>query len=231
MNFTSTQKIDLLVIDSHPLFREGLKRVLEMDQNLRIVAEGENGEQLLPLYRQYQPDAVLMEINLSSKTGIEALGELMQHSTDSKVIIFTVVDDFFYASQAIKVGASGYLLKEMDSAAIIQAIKLVVAGGHYLHPKVTKDFIRELAKLAIHDNEGSFRQTGVVRPYHLLTVRESEVLQLLAEGHSNRSLGETLEISEKTVKNHVSAILQKMELQDRTQAVVTALKNGWVELR
>ena len=226
----SFQKIDLLVLDSHPLFREGLKRVLEMDSYLRVIAEGGTGEQLLPLYRQYQPDAVMMEINLPSKTGIEALSELIQHFPHSKVLIFTVVDDFFYASQAIKAGASGYLLKEMDPAAIVHAIKTIVGGGFYLHPKVTKDFIGALNKLAIQESGGLFLQTEVKRPYHLLTARESEVLQLLADGHSNRSLGEALEISEKTVKNHVSAILRKMDLQDRTQAVVTALKNGWVEL-
>jgi len=227
----SSQKINILIIESHPLFREGLKRVLEMDADLRVVAEGDSGEQLLPLYKQSQPDIVIMDLNLSSENGKDGLSELTQHFPDAKVLIFTVVDNSHDVAQSINSGASGYLLKDMDSDSLIQAIKTVVAGGYYLHPKVTKDFIGEFAKLAIYNQKGSFRQTDVVRPYHLLTVRESEVLQLLADGHSNRSLGETLEISEKTVKNHVSAILQKMELQDRTQAVVTALKNGWVELR
>lgn len=225
----SVQKIDLLILDPHPLFREGLKRVLEIDSYLRVIGEGGTGEKLLPLFRQHQPDAVLMEINLLSKTGIEALSELTQHFPHAKVLIFTVVDDFFYASQAIQAGASGYLLKEMDPAAIVHAIKTVVEGGFYLHPKVTTDFIGALNKLALASN-GPYLQTTVIRPYHLLTARECEVLQLLAEGHSNRSLGEALEISEKTVKNHVSSILRKMELQDRTQAVVIAIKNGWVEL-
>ncbi|QHJ71356.1 response regulator [Planococcus halotolerans] len=225
----SVQKIDLLVLDSHPLFREGLKRILEMDPYLQVIAEGETGEQLMPLYRQYQPDVVLMEINLPSKTGIEALSELTQHFPHAKVLIFTVVDDFFYVSQAIQAGASGYLLKEMDPAAIVQAIKTVVKGGFYLHPKVTKDFIGALNRLGLASG-GPFLQTTVIRPYHLLTARECGVLQLMADGHSNRSLGEALEISEKTVKNHVSSILRKMELQDRTQAVVIAIKNGWVAL-
>lgn len=223
------ETLDIVIIDSHPLFREGLKRVLEMDSYLRVIAEGGTGEQLMPLYRQYQPDVVLMEINLPSKTGIEALSKLTQHFPHAKVLIFTVVDDFFYASQAIQAGASGYLLKEMDPAAIVHAIKTVVEGGFYLHPKVTTDFIGALNRLALA-SEGPFLQTTVIRPYHLLTARECEVLQLLADGHSNRSLGEALEISEKTVKNHVSAILRKMELKDRTQAVVIAIKNGWVAL-
>lgn len=231
MKLTHIKKIDILIIDAQPLFREGLKRVLELDSTLQIVAEGESGEQLLPLFSQYQPDVVLMEINLPPQTGIQALGELNQHFPHSKVIVFTVVDDFFYVSQAIRAGASGYLLKEMDSPSLIHAIKAVVAGSHYLHPKVTKDFIDELNKLALLDPEGLFFQREVIHPYHLLTRRECQALQLLADGHSNRTLGETLEISEKTVKNHVSSILRKMDLTDRTQAVVTALKKGWVELR
>lgn len=231
MKLTHIKKIDILIIDAQPLFREGLKRVLELDSTLQIVAEGESGEQLLPLFSQYQPDVVLMEINLPPQTGIQALGELNQHFPHSKVIVFTVVDDFFYVSQAIRAGASGYLLKEMDSPSLIHAIKVVVAGSHYLHPKVTKDFIDELNKLALLDSEGLFFQREVIHPYHLLTRRECQALQLLADGHSNRTLGETLEISEKTVKNHVSSILRKMDLTDRTQAVVTALKKGWVELR
>lgn len=228
MNF---QKIDVVVIDSHPLFREGLKRILEMDADFRVVAEGETGEKLLPIYKQYQPDVVLMEVNLPLKSGIETLQKLIYHFPSSKVLFLTVVDDFRYVSLALKTGATGYLLKEMDSDSLIQAIKTVVSGGFYLHPKVTKDFIGEVKKLAIQGNQGTFLQTVVKRPYHLLTLRECEIMQLLAEGHSNQSLGHALGISEKTVKNHISSILRKLDLQDRTQVVVTALKNGWIELR
>lgn len=173
----------------------------------------------------------MMEINIPSKNGIDALRELIQHFPFSKVIIFTVVDDFHYVSLALKAGASGYLLKEMDSNSIVHAIKRVVSGGFYLHPKVTKDFISELTNRGLQEHDGPFLQTEIKRPYHLLTHRECQVMQLLAEGHSNQSLGNVLGISDKTVKNHVSSILRKMDLQDRTQVVVTALKNGWVELR
>ena len=224
------EKIELAVIDSHPLFREGLKRILEVDINLQIVAEGETGEQLLPLYKQFQPDAVLIEANLPQKTGVAAMKELLDQYPYAKILLFTVVDDFFTVSQAIKGGASGYLLKEMDAAMIVSAIKTVVGGGVYLHPKITKDFIKALNKLTVEDNQGMYLQTAVKRPFHLLTDRECKVLQLLADGHSNKTLGEALEISEKTVKNHVSSILRKMDLQDRTKVVVTAIKNGWVEL-
>lgn len=224
------KKIDITVIDSHPIFREGLKRVLEMGTDLRIVAEGETGEQLLPLYKQFQPDVVLIEANLPNQDGVTAMEELLVYYPFSKVLLFTVVDDFSYVLQALKGGASGYLLKEMDSATIVSAIKTVVEGGVYLHPKITKDFLMEFHKLDVENSQEIFLQTGIKRPYHLLTARECEVLQLLADGHSNKTLAKALKISEKTVKNHVSSILRKMELQDRTQAVVTAIKNGWVEL-
>lgn len=224
------ETLDIVVIDSHPLFREGLKRILEVDINLRIVAEGETGEQLLPLYKQFQPDAVLIEANLPQKTGVAVMKELLDQYPYAKILLFTVVDDFFIVSQAIKGGASGYLLKEMDAAMIVSAIKTVVGGGVYLHPNITKDFIKAINKLTVDDNQGMYLQTAVKRPSHLLTDRECEVLQLLADGHSNKTLGKALEISEKTVKNHVSSILRKMDLQDRTKVVVTAIKNGWVEL-
>ena len=147
------------------------------------------------------------------------------------MLLFTAIDDFSVVSQAIEGGASGYLLKDMDAEMVGWAIKTVVKGEYYLHPKIAKDFLIAFNQLAGKDNPRMFLQPAVQRPYHLLTARECEVLQLLADGHSNRILGETLEISEKTVKNHVSTILQKMNLQDRTQVVVTAIKNGWVELK
>lgn len=200
-----------------------------MDIDFQIVAEGTSGEGILPLYNHYRPDAVLMEVNQPIKMG--SMQELLQQFPFSKVLIFSIVDNFSCVAQAIKGGASCYMLKKLDSTSIGSAIKTVVNGGFYLHPKVTKDFLAAFSKLDVNENRGNFLQTEVRRPYHLLTARESAVLQLLADGHSNRSLGEVLEISKKTVKNHVSSIFRKMDVQDRTQAVVTALKNGWVELK
>ncbi|MCM3610444.1 response regulator transcription factor [Planococcus sp. MERTA32b] len=231
MKLNNVRQIDVLIIEPHPLFREGLKRVLEVDSRIRIAGEGESGEQLLPLYKELQPDAVMIELNLPQKNSIESIRELIQQFPHAIVLVFTVEDGFSHVSEAIKSGASGYLLKEMDSASIIDAIRTTVSGGIYLHPKVTTEFLLELNKLSRHEFTGSFIQKDIILPYHLLTARETEVLQLLADGLSNKALGEALDISIKTVKNHVSTILRKMGLKDRTQAVVHALKNGWVELR
>ena len=221
----------IIIIDDHQLFREGVKRILDFEDTFEVVAEGDDGVDTLPLYEEFQPDVVLMDINMPQKNGVEATAELIEKYPDAKVIILSIHDDESYVSHALKSGALGYMLKEMDAEEIVDAIKIVAAGGSYLHPKITKNLVAEYRRLSERENKGSFHQTEIRRPFHLLTKRECEVLQLLTDGQSNRAIGETLYISEKTVKNHVSSILQKMNVNDRTQAVVTAIKNGWVEVR
>lgn len=221
----------ILIVDDHQLFREGVKRILAFEDSFEIVAEGDDGSEVFNLYEEHNPDVVLMDINMPRMNGIEATEQLMTKYPDAKVIVLSIHDDESYVSQALKTGALGYMLKEMDADAIVQAIKVVAAGGSYLHPKVTHNLVTEYRRLSEREHKGSFHQHEIRRPLHLLTKRECEVLQLLTDGQSNRAIGETLFISEKTVKNHVSSILQKMSVNDRTQAVVTAIKNGWVEVK
>lgn len=221
----------ILIVDDHQLFREGVKRILDFEDSFEVVAEGDDGSEVQALYEQYLPDVVLMDINMPRMNGVEATEKLISKYPDAKVIILSIHDDESYVSHAMKTGALGYMLKEMDTDAIIQAIKVVALGGSYLHPKVTHNLVTEFRRLSEREHKGSFQQNDIRRPLHLLTKRECEVLQLLTDGQSNRVIGETLFISEKTVKNHVSSILQKMAVNDRTQAVVNAIKNGWVEVK
>ncbi|MFJ7732340.1 response regulator [Lysinibacillus sp. NPDC097231] len=221
----------IIIVDDHQLFREGVKRILDFEDTFDVVAEGDDGTDVVSLYAENQPDVVLMDINMPGKNGVEATAELINDFPDAKVIMLSIHDDETYVTHALKSGALGYMLKEMDADEIVEAIKVVANGGSYLHPKVTKNLVAEFRRLSEHENKGNFHQTEIRRPFHLLTKRECEVLQLLTDGQSNRTIGETLFISEKTVKNHVSSILQKMNVNDRTQAVVTAIKNGWVEVR
>ena len=221
----------IIIIDDHQLFREGVKRILDFEDTFNVIAEGGDGSDAITLYEQYEPEVILMDINMPKKNGVEATGELMAKYPEAKVIMLSIHDDESYVTHALKTGALGYMLKEMDADAIVQAIKVVAAGGSYLHPKVTRNLVTEFRRLSERENKGTFHQSEIRRPFHLLTKRECEVLQLLTDGQSNRTIGETLFISEKTVKNHVSSILQKMNVNDRTQAVVTAIKNGWVEVR
>ncbi|ASF40442.1 response regulator [Halobacillus halophilus] len=220
----------IVLIDDHKLFREGVKRILDFETSFEVVAEGDDGSSALQLIDDYMPDVVLMDINMPSMNGVEATAEITKKYPDLKVIILSIHDDENYVTHALKTGAQGYLLKEMDSDALIEAIKVVGEGGSYLHPKVTHNLVAEYRRLSENKGSSAYRTIEYRKPLHLLTRRECEVLQLLADGNSNRGVAESLYISEKTVKNHVSNILQKMNVNDRTQAVVTAIKNGWVEV-
>lgn len=224
----------ILIIDDHQLFREGVKRILDFEKDFEVVAEGDDGEDAVRLVEKYNPDVVVMDINMPHMNGVEATTKLIERFPAVKVLILSIHDDESYVTHALKTGARGYLLKEMDADALIEAVKVVAEGGSYLHPKVTHNLLNEYRRLAAGDEGQSFgtlKDVEYRKPLHILTRRECEVLQMLADGKSNRSIGETLFISEKTVKNHVSNILQKMDVNDRTQAVVVAIKNGWVQVR
>lgn len=224
--------IKLVIIDDHQLFREGVKRILEFEETFVVVAEGEDGKEAVDLVQEYSPDVVLLDINMKEVNGIEATRQLVEAFPNTKVMILSIHDDESYVTHALKTGASGYMLKEMDSDELIEAVKIVADGGSYIHPKVTHKLVNEYRRIVNSGSKGmGYQQPEVQMPLHLLTSRECEVLQLLSDGKSNRSIGDALFISEKTVKNHVSNILQKMNVNDRTQAVVTAIKNGWVEVR
>lgn len=234
MKFTIERTIKIILIDDHPLFREGVKRILDMEKNFHVVAEGEDGSEAVELVDRYRPDVVLLDINMPQVNGVEATRRLVERFPGTKIIILSIHDDEAYVTHAVKTGAAGYLLKEMDADALIEAVKVCADGGSYLHPKVTHNLVNEYRRLAARGPEGmeiGFKEVEYRKPLHVLTRRECEVLQLLADGKSNRGIGEALYISEKTVKNHVSNILQKMNANDRTQAVVEAIKKGWVKVR
>lgn len=224
----------IVIIDDHQLFREGVKRILDFESSFEVVAEGDDGSEVMALFELHHPDVIIMDINMPNINGIDATRQLIDKYPLAKVIILSIHDDENYVTHALKTGATGYLLKEMDADALINAVKVVAEGGSYLHPKVTHNLVKEFRRLSMQEGGGNVATLSPVeirRPLHLLTRRECEVLQLLADGKSNRAIGDSLYISEKTVKNHVSNILQKMNVNDRTQAVVVAIKNGWVEVR
>ncbi|MCD7034458.1 response regulator transcription factor [Metabacillus sp. GX 13764] len=226
-------KTRIAIIDDHQLFREGVKRILDFEPSFEVVAEGDDGDEAVRIVDEHRPDVVIMDINMPNVNGVEATKQLVDANPETKVIILSIHDDENYVTHALKTGARGYLLKEMDADTLIEAVKVVADGGSYLHPKVTHNLVNEFRRLATTGGGGGSQhiQPEVRRPLHILTRRECEVLQMLADGKSNRGIGEALFISEKTVKNHVSNILQKMNVNDRTQAVVVAIKNGWVEVR
>jgi two-component system response regulator DegU len=235
MSEERNKKIKIVIIDDHQLFREGVKRILAMENEFEIVADGQDGSQAMELVKLYRPDVILMDINMPQMNGVEATKELVQAFPHIKVLILSIHDDESYVTHVLKTGASGYLLKEMDADALIEAVKVVASGGAYIHPKVTHNLINEYRRLAkeddLHEESIGYREVEYRKPLHILTRRECEVLQLMTDGQSNRAIGESLYISEKTVKNHVSNILQKMNVNDRTQAVVEGIKKGYVIVR
>ncbi|GIP40977.1 transcriptional regulatory protein DegU [Paenibacillus sp. J31TS4] len=231
--------VKLLLADDHQLFREGVKRIINMESDLEVIGECGDGIQVIELCNELQPDIVLMDINMPVENGVVATQKLKEIFPSIKVIILSIHDDESYVFETLRKGASGYLLKDMEAESLINAIRSVVSGHAYIHPKVTGKLINQLRKMTYLDETGVALDNGHVKeagvkyihsPNSPLTRREAEVLRLMAEGKSNKAIGEFLFISEKTVKNHVSSILQKMEVDDRTQAVIISIKNGWVTL-
>jgi two-component system response regulator DegU len=230
------QELRIVIVDDHQLFREGVKRILEMEDDFRVVGEGADGGEAAVLAEEHKPDVLLMDINMPNINGVSAAENVITVSPDTRVIMLSIHDDEGYVYRTLRSGASGYLLKEMGTSDLVDAVRVVASGGAYIHPKVTGKLIEEFRRLSEQEGsaERSFSiddsQTIDPKVIESLTRREREVLQLMAEGKSNRAIGEFLFISEKTVKNHVSSILQKLSVQDRTQAVVISIKNGWVKL-
>lgn len=223
----------IVLADDHQLFREGVKRIIELESDMEVIAECADGEEVITVCRNLLPDIVLMDINMPNVNGVEATQAVREHCPDTRVIVLSIHDDEAYVFETLRTGASGYLLKDMEAEDLVEAVRLVARGDAYIHPKVTGKLIDEFRRLS--DGEGAsgrFRTMPLNSGWrNVLTRREMEVLKLMAEGRSNRAIGEHLFISEKTVKNHVSSILQKMDVQDRTQAVVKAIKSGWVKLK
>ncbi|NRD81027.1 response regulator transcription factor [Bacillus sp. BRMEA1] len=217
--------IKVAIIDGQSLFREGVKKILENESFIQVVAEGNDGSRAINLVATKRPDIIIMDINLPRLDGIKLTRELLVQYPYAKIIILSLQEDEQSVTEAISSGVKGYILKDTDSNHLIGAINVVADGGAYLDPKIAHLVVNGYRTLVSKVNSGQIR-----RPLHLLTRRECDVLRMLAYGKSNRGISEALRISEKTIKNHVSNILQKMNVKDRTQAVVTAIKNGWVEV-
>ncbi|SFF24770.1 two component transcriptional regulator, LuxR family [Paenibacillus catalpae] len=235
----SKRKIKVLLADDHQLFREGLKRILNMEDDLEVIGECGDGIQVLEFCNHTIPEIVLMDINMPIENGVVTTERLKTIFPDVKVIILSIHDDESYVFETLRKGATGYLLKDMEAESLINAIRSVVNGHAYIHPKVTGKLINQLRRMTYLDEMGVISGAAagmepgvkfVAGEDNPLTRREAEVLRLMAEGKSNKMIGEYLFISEKTVKNHVSSILQKMEVDDRTQAVIQSIKFGWVTL-
>ncbi|GAX88863.1 response regulator transcription factor [Effusibacillus lacus] len=228
--------IKIVLADDHTLFRQGLRRIFELEEDFQIIGEATDGEQAVALAGTMTPSVILMDINMPERNGVEATRQIKEMYPAIKVLILSIHDDEAYIFEAIRAGANGYLLKDVESEVLVDAVRQVAGGTAFIHPQVTTKLINEFKRLSYKMGGGRVFQDEIATAVEqdtwqdLLTQREMEILRLMAEGKSNRNIGETLFISEKTVKNHVSSILGKLGVDDRTQAVITAARRGWVRL-
>ncbi len=209
-------KIEVLIVDDHGVVRQGLRTYLELLDDIEVIGEAENGLEAMAQVRQHQPDVVLMDLVMPEMDGIEATRQVSAISPSTRVIVLTSFADDEKVFPAIKAGATGYLLKDVSPGDLANAIRAVHAGETHLHPDITKKLVDQLA---------SPRSDPRPTPDEL-TPRELEVLRLIAQGKSNREIARALAISDKKVKTHVSNILSKLHLADRTQAAIFAHRHG-----
>jgi len=216
-----SKRISVLIADDHALIREGIKQILELEEDIHVVGEANNGEEAFELASKLEPDIILLDINMPKTNGIEALRRFKDMGITSKVIILTIHEDREYILKTLKLGANGYMLKDSSANSLIEGIRRVAKGENYIQSSV--------ADLVSASSDDSMEDKSIEQ-INSLTNREYEVLMLIAEGLNNKDIAERLYISEKTVKNHVSNIFKKLELNDRVQAAIFAYKNNIIKL-
>lgn len=217
------EKIRVLVVDDHAMVRQGLRTFLELQDSsslpIEVVGEAANGKQAIELARRTQPDVVLLDLVMPELDGIQATESIIECSPNTRVVILTSFGEEDKILPAIRAGAQGYLLKDIPPEELVHAIRQVYLGQVQLHPEIARKL---MAAVTTHNEPPPQHATEA------LTNRELEVLQLISQGCNNRVIAEKLVISEKTVKTHVSSILSKLHLEDRTQAAIYALRHGAV---
>jgi DNA-binding NarL/FixJ family response regulator len=215
--------IRVLIADDQALVRSGFRMILEARDDLEVVGEAENGAQAIELAQELEPDVVLMDVRMPVLDGVGATRRLLEAGSCARVIILTTFDLDEYVFEALRAGASGFLLKDVQPAQLVEAIRVVASGEALLAPSVTRRLLDRFAASL----EASERKP----PPELdsLTPRELEILRLVAGGLSNAEIAAELVVSETTVKTHVSSVLRKLRLRDRVQAVVLAYEAGLVE--
>jgi len=213
-----TVTIRVLIADDHSLVRQGLRRYLDMAEDIDVVGEASNGEEAIAMVEKEQPDIVLLDIRMPGVDGLEAARMIRERFPNVGAIMLTAYDDRQFVVEAVRAGARGYVLKARDAEHLIQTVRLVAGGNMVIDPQLVVALAEELSQAKERD-----------RKAETLTAREIEVLQLLAFGHTNRDIAEKLFISPDTVKTHLEHIFEKLGASDRTAAVAEALRRRLIE--
>ncbi len=214
-----SKPVNIMIADDHSMVREGIKQLLELDGDIVVNSEASNGKQCIELLDENQTDVLLLDINMPIMNGLQVLQYIRENRMKVKVLILTIHNEVEYLMRAVELGVDGYVLKDSDSSVLKKAIFCVNRGESFIQPELTP-----ILKVKLEEKSNQINEDDA------LTKREIEVLKLLAEGLFNKEIAYMLAISEKTVKNHVSNIFKKINVSDRTQAAVYAIKNNLVEL-
>jgi len=217
-----TSPITVLLVDDQALFREGLRTLLSVQPDLEVVGEAANGEEAVRLATALRPSVVLMDLQMPVLDGVAATRSLRDLQPECRVIVLTTFDDDEYVFEGLRAGAVGYLLKDAPSEKLVEAIRAAARGESFLQPSVAAKVIAEFKRITDIPSE---RRQPLIEP---LSARELEILALLANGSSNKEIAAALFISEGTVKNHVTSILGKLGVRDRTQAALKARELGLI---
>lgn len=211
--------IKVMLADDHNLMREGIRQLLEFDGSIEVIGEANDGRECLANLELLKPHVLLLDINMKGKNGIEVLEEIRRNNMDVKVLILTVHTEIEYLIKAVDIGVDGYILKDSESAELKRAINAIMNGEKYIQPKLIPALNKRLIARDVDKDKIAS-----------LTNRELEVLIQVANGLFNKEIANLLNITERTVKNHISNIFKKLDVSDRTQAAVFAIKNDLVNL-
>jgi DNA-binding NarL/FixJ family response regulator len=222
-----TDPIRVLIADDHALFRRGLEMVLQGEPGLELVGQASDGQEAVQLAGEVVPDVVLMDIRMPKMTGIEAARKMKEVAPSAKIVILTISDEDDDLFEAIRAGASGYLLKDIPLDELAGSVRAVHGGQSLINPSMAGKLLTEFATLARRDAED---EPAKHAPAPKLTEREMEVLRLVARGMNNRDIAKELYISENTVKNHVRNILEKLQIHSRMEAVMIAVREKLIEI-
>jgi DNA-binding NarL/FixJ family response regulator len=225
------ETIRVLLVDDQEIVRRGLATILRYEPGIEVVAEAEDGEQAIARAMEFKPHVILMDLKMPRMGGIPAIRAIKERLPDAHSIILTTYDTDDLVFEGIKTGASGYLLKDVSREVLVEAIRGVMQGEAQLDPKVAGKVLTEFKRLLAEERPAPQAKPAeeelILTP---LTEREEQVLQLLAQGLPNKEIAARLYLTEGTVKNYISAILSKLQANDRTHAVITALRHGLVDL-
>lgn len=223
-------KITLLIIDDHPFFRQGVASAVTLESDMKVVGQASGGDEALGLIRSMKPTIVLLDVNLPGINGQQITRQVTQEKLPARVVLVTGYDDVDQALHAAVAGAVAYCAKDIEPKALLRIIRDVADGKYVFGAQVmTQQELQGWIEEQIEGARRSYSEPG--SPFHPLSDREMEVLVCVVKGMSNKGIAGLLGISHQTVKNHVTSILRKFGVEDRTQAVVYALKHGWVPLK